>query len=302
MSQHIKYSKRTSEPGSKKPGHWPYHVVTTKIIEALEQGVVPWRKPWRGADALPCNVLTSRPYRGINLLLLSLAPYSDNRWLTLKQANSLGGQIRQGESSTVAIFWKVLELEPKDEDGKSKKKTATLLRYYRLFNVEQCIGLDLSPVETTEQISEPERVDKADAVLRNMTDPPSVVEGGSIACYSPAEDRVKMPRMSCFKSVDAYYATLFHEIGHATGHPKRLNRPEVANGSIFGSSDYGREELVAELTSAFCCASIGLDNSLIDNSASYIQSWLTSLRSDTKAIIAASSKAQRAADYIYSKR
>lgn len=302
MAQHLSRTTRGYIRGRthrrRSEGQTPYEIVTSRIIKALEEGVVPWRKPWQENSELPCNAVSHRPYHGINLFLLSLARYRDHRWLTYRQAEELGGHVKPDEESSIAVFWK--QWEPKDDEegnGKRRRESIPLLRFYHLFNVAQCEGLGLPETESTTRPHH-QRIEAADELVRLMPNPPRVHEGSKVACYSPQLDLVQIPALDTFESPDTYYATLFHELGHATGHETRLNRPGVMGTSRFGTSDYSREELVAELTSAFCSASLGLDNSLIDNSASYIQGWIKTLKADAKAIVTASAQAQRAADYL----
>ncbi|MBI5706465.1 MAG: DUF1738 domain-containing protein [Armatimonadetes bacterium] len=277
-----------------------YHIITDRIIQALQAGVVPWRKPWRGHDQLPCNAVSKRTYHGINLLLLSLTPYTDHRWLTLRQANELGGHVRQGEHASIAVFWKRLEVEKEDDKYQRQKVSVPLLRYYPVFNAEQCVGLDL-PVLDDWHAELKARIESAERVIQQMPSPPKIVEGGALAAYFPPQDLVRVPKIQDFESPEAYYSTLFHELGHSTGHETRLNRPGVTGQIVFGSCDYSREELVAELTSAFVCAEVGIDNSNLENAASYIHGWLHALSGDPRAVIAASGQAQRAANYIQGK-
>lgn len=289
---------RTHQPRSAR--RTPYDIVTDRIIQALEAGVVPWRRPWRGRDQLPCNAFSKRPYHGINLLLLSLTPYTDHRWLTLRQANELGGHVRQGEHASIAVFWKRLEVEKEDEKQKPQKYSIPLLRYYQVFNAEQCDGLDL-PVLDDWHAELKARIETAERVIQRMPSPPKIVEGGSLAAYFPPQDLVRVPKIQDFESPEAYYSTLFHELGHSTGHETRLNRPGVTGQIVFGSCDYSREELIAELASAFVCAEVGIDNSNLENVASYIHGWLHALEGDARAVIAASGQAQRAANFIQGK-
>lgn len=273
-----------------------YEAVTARIVESLEKGTVPWRKPWQ-ESSVPINAVSRRPYRGVNVFLLGLGLFRDPRWLSFKQAQKLGGYVRAGEKSMLAIFWKRLEIVRDEEPGELRKERFPLLRYYHVFNVEQCEGLKLPPLPTPS--SEPlVRIGRAEELVRSMPCPPVIREGGDSAWYRPSDDLIQVPRLEAFHSTDAFYATLFHELGHSTGHEKRLNRPGVTGEVRFGSETYGKEELVAELTSAFLCAEIGLDNSLVENAASYIGGWLEVLKSDPKAIVAASAQAQRAADYV----
>ena len=172
-----------------------------------------------------------------------------------------------------------------------------MLRYYSVFNVEQCEGLKL-PALPAVVSREHERIEAAEALVQSMPNRPTITESGQAAWYMPSADRVNIPALGSFESADAYYATLLHELGHATGHESRLHRKELQGVVRFGSADYSREELVAELTSAYCCATLRLDNSLIDNSAAYLKGWLKALKDDPKMIVIASARAQKAADYI----
>ena len=294
MSTHL---KKRGDPSRTTSTTSIYVRVTEQITKALAAGIVPWRKPWRGKELLPCNAITKRPYHGVNLLLLSLLPYADHRWLTLKQANQLGGRVKRGEQASVAVFWKYLEInDASDEEG--QRRSIPLLRQYHVFNAEQCEGLSLPVVMDDWSQDLNVRSERAEAVISTMPNPPRIREGGSVACYQPPEDLVRIPNLRDFDSPESYYATLFHELAHSTGHADRLNRPGVTGAIRFGSCDYSREELVAELASAFCCAEVGIDNSILPNAASYIHGWLETLQNDPKAIVAASGRAQRAADYI----
>ncbi len=275
-----------------------YEQVTNRIMAALEAGVVPWRKPWHEHSEPPCNAVSRRQYHGINLLLLGLSHYRDHRWLTYQQARELGGHVRLGEKASLAVFWKKWEVEnPDSSTGELRRDHIPLLRRYYLFNVQQCESLAL-PELTFNNRSHPQRIEAAEALLRNMPNPPRLHEGCKQACYYPLVDVVQMPPLEAFVSSDAYYATLFHELGHSTGHTSRLKRVGITEHPTFGTIEYSREELVAELTSSFCCALIGLDNSVIDDAASYIGGWLKRLKSDPKVIVTAAGLAQRATDWI----
>lgn len=273
-----------------------YESVTNRIISALEQGVIPWKKPWDTAASIPINAVTQKPYRGVNTFLLGITAREDHRWLTFRQAQELGGNVRRGEQSSLVVFWKQSEVK-EDEDG-NKVRRPPFLKYFNVFNAEQCEGLNLPELPVRRIIPPEERNAKAELLLSSMPNKPAVREQGHSAWYSPKEDLVQVPKIEKFTTVDQYYATKFHEFGHATGHARRLNRKGVTETVHFGSEVYSQEELVAELTSAFCCATVGLDNSLIDNSASYIDSWLEVLRADSKVLVYAAAQAQKAADYI----
>ena len=276
-----------------------YETVTNTILEALKRGVIPWRKPWDSSVSLPVNAISNRAYRGVNTFLLSLSPYTDHRWLTFKQVQEKGGRVRPGERSTMVVFWKRWEPARSDQDPEDTPKPhAPLLRYFNVFNAEQVEGLELPELYRPESRSEHQRIECADLLIETMTDRPKIREGGKAAWYRPADDLINIPPLAKFHTPDAYYATLFHELGHATGHEKRLNRSGVTQAIQFGSGEYSKEELVAELTSAFCCATVSLDNSLVEDSASYIDGWLSVLRGDHKAVVIAAAQAQRAADFI----
>jgi len=275
-----------------------YAAVADQIIGFLDRGTIPWRKPWHSTSGIPANALTRKPYRGVNVLLLGLSRYRDHRWLTYRQAVELGGNVRRGESSTEVVFWKPPEPQRGDEED-SEAGRFPILRTYRVFNAEQCDGLSLPPTQLELESRLIDRVPRAEGVLRYMPDPPTVREGEVSAWYAPGEDIVGIPLIGSFVSADAFYATLFHELGHATGHARRLGRPGISDTTRFGSAEYGREELVAELASAFVCATIGLDNSLVDNAAAYVAGWLKALRDDPRMVVVAAGQAQRAADWMF---
>lgn len=276
-----------------------YESVTRTIIDALQNGVVPWKKPWHQLQSVPVNAITNRPYRGVNTFLLSINSYTDHRWLTVKQANERGGAVRPGEKATTVVFWKRWKPDvPEDQQEHGLTREVPLLRYFRVFNAEQCVGLGLPDLLQSADSQPHVRIERAELLVKHMPNPPSIGEGGSAAWYRPSDDHVQVPELSQFESADAFYATLFHELGHATGHEKRLNRSGVTGKILFGSGEYSKEELVAELTSAFCCATATLDDRLIEGAASYIDGWLGVLKSDPKAVIIAAAQAQRAADLI----
>lgn len=277
-----------------------YSSVTQTILDALERGVVPWRKPWRSFNSLPVNAISNRPYRGVNAFLLGITPYTDHRWLTFRQVTEQGGKVGKGEKASLAVFWKLWEPNESTskEDDSEKQRRVPILRHYHLFNAEQCDSLQLPELYQPSESERHQRIQRAEQIISAMPSPPTVSEGGSSAWYRPSTDHIQVPKLEAFSTADSYYATLFHELGHATGHQYRLNRKGVTGAIQFGSGDYSQEELVAELASAFLCAKAGLDNSLITDSASYIDGWLDVLNNDRKAVVYAAAQAQKAADYI----
>lgn len=266
-----------------------YEIVTDKILEALASGTVPWHKPW--SAGLPKNATTNRPYHGINTVLLGMAPYSDPRWLTYKQAGQLGGHVRKGEHGSLITFWKQLKV---DDENEESTKTIPLLRVYKVFNVQETEELNLAPFQTNPI----EPIEAATAISAGMPNPPSIDHGGGDrAYYVPSRDSVHMPALNVFGGAEGYHSTLFHELSHSTGHTSRLNRESLKTPSPFGSDVYSREELVAEFDAAFVCAASGIDTT-IDNSVAYIAGWSRALRSDKRLVIGAASQDQKAADYI----
>ena len=273
-----------------------YDIVTHQLLTLMADGHCPWRKPWQAVGTgLPVNAISKREYRGANTWLLGSRPFNDNRWLSFRQARELGGSVRKGERASTAVFWKLLDAKGEPNGTEKGHERIPLLRYYSVFNAEQCDGLNLPPLVQTVKH---DRIQAAEELVKAMPQRPVITETGVEAWYMPSSDRVNVPALSCFHSADAYYATLLHELGHSTGHEKRLGRKEVNQLARFGSADYSLEELVAELTSAYCCAALGLDASLIENAAAYLQGWSAALNHDPRMFVLAAGRAQRAADFI----
>jgi len=266
-----------------------YAEVTSKVINSLESGVVPWVRPWQGAKGfnagLPVNFSTGRPYRGINILLLWASGYDDQRWLTYKQAQAVGANVRKGEHGSLVVFYKKLELKDVNASGESVTRSIPLLRSFTVFNVSQIDGL---PIDAPIAEPAPITYTKAADILRQA----NVAHGGNRAFYSPMADLITMPRLDQFNSEADYFATGLHELTHWTGHKSRLARD--FNGR-FGTESYAFEELIAEMGAAYLCAESGIEYTT--QHASYIASWLKVLKSDKKAIFTAASQAQKAADY-----
>jgi antirestriction protein ArdC len=272
----------------------PYEVVTESIIKQLESGVAPWRKPWR--TEMPANLASKKEYRGINVFLLASLGYGSRYWLTYRQAQTLGGSVRKGEHGSKVVFWKMDEYRKEDkETGETENRKSILLRYYTVFNLEQCEGIK-SP-EPTRVIAP---LEQCETIVNSMPNPPGF-EQDSRAFYRPSTDTVGAPARSAFDSVEEFYSTLFHELTHSTGHPSRVGREGIMEHNPFGSEDYSKEELVAEMGAAMLCGVAGIQSRTLNNSASYLQSWINKLRSDSRLIVSAASQAQKAADYILGK-
>lgn len=276
----------------------PYQVVTDRIISLLEKGVVPWQQPWNSAEQAPKNIVSKKPYRGINVFLLSAMRYSLPFWLTYKQAADLGGHVRKGEKACPVVFWKWLDVE---RDGKAER--VPMLRYYHVFNAAQCEGITVPELPQVSREHSP--IETAETIVAAMPKKPEIKHGMARAYYSPSGDFIGMPAPDQFKTGEEYYSTLFHELSHSTGHESRLNRKGVAgsegNWSAYGSNSYGKEELCAEMGAAFLCGQVGIVERTIHNSAAYISSWLQQLKSDAKLVVLAAAQAQKASDWILGK-
>ena len=278
-----------------------YQEVTDKIIETLERGVMPWRRPWNpelaGVDAMPRNAATRRRYHGINVLMLGLSPFAwstgDNRWCSYKQAAERGWQVRKGERGTIVFFFKKLAVKDGAGDGAggdAEERFIPMLRAYTVFHASQIDGIPpMTPRRSTE--IDWQRPDVVETIVRNSG--ALIRVGGGQAFYSPASDHIQMPPHDTFGSAEGYAAVLLHELGHWTGAGQRLNRDLSGR---FGTAAYAAEELRAEIGSALMCAELGLPCE-IPNHASYLQSWLRKLREDKREIFRAAAAAQRIADY-----
>lgn len=264
-----------------------YEIVTQKIIDKLERGVIPWRKPWatkRGEVAH--NWVSGRPYTGINAMLLDTGEYA-----TYKQIQAAGGQVKKGEKSHLVVFYKMLE-STEDED-----KKIPYLRYYNVFEINtQCEGLKSRFVPVPEETRAP--VESAEAIINAYKDAPKVNHGGGRACYFPSRDVIEMPKRATFAQIEGYYGALFHEMAHSTGHKDRLARAGIMETSFFCSVTYSKEELVAEIGAAMLCSISGIGFETLDNSAAYINNWLRKLKEDSRMVVTAAGQAQKAADWI----
>jgi len=274
-----------------------YQLVTDRIIEALEQGIVPWHKPWRsiGGD-MPTSLSTGKPYQGVNVWTLAatqmMRGYSSPYWTTFKQAKDRGGSVKKGEKGTPVVFWKFLE----KTDPASGEVTGKfpLLRYFTVFNLDQCEGIE-APASEPLPVRNP--IGACEAIAAGYIDGPTVNHGGNRAYYSPALDIIGMPRIEAFDTSEHYYGTLFHEFAHSTGHADRIGRKTLIHPAPFGSEDYSKEELIAEMAAAFLCGEAGIEVN-VTHHASYIGSWLKTLQGDNKMVIHAAAAATKAAKLI----
>jgi antirestriction protein ArdC len=285
-----------------------YAVVAETIINQLEQGTAPWRKEWVSSGYVPKSLSTKKPYTGINHWLLSFTAmaqeFESPWWGTFKQVKAMGGSVRKGEKGSPVVLYKSIDSKVTEGEIEVERK-AVIVTYFTVFNAEQVEWEDGAPA-----YEKPKARAHAEIILSAQ----KVVDGyykreqdliityaGDRAFYSPSKDSITVPTPETFTSDEAFYATLFHEMGHSTGHEKRLNREGVIENHYFGSELYSEEELVAEFTSAFLSSETGIAPSTIDNSASYIASWLKALKNEPKMLVKAVARAQSASDYILGK-
>jgi antirestriction protein ArdC len=274
-----------------------YQNITDRILGLLKEGTVPWHRPWAGGAGF-LNLKSKKAYRGVNIFILASAGYSSPYWASYKQVSEMGGQVRKGEHGTKVIFWRWIEVEDKDT-GKPKK--IPFLRDYTVFNVEQCDGLE-SKIPTPPEKPPVGNCEAAEAIVDAMPKRPEIKHGGHRAFYAPKSDHVGMPDKQAFDGCEEYHSTLFHELVHSTGHESRVGRPGIEDFDGFGSHQYSKEELVAEMGAAFLCGLAGIESKTLDNSAAYIASWMKKIAEDPKLVVQAAAQAQRAVDFITDKK
>ncbi len=271
-----------------------YQMVTDRIIEELEKGVIPWNKPWTGVRSGAYNRISKKPYSLINQMLLK----HNGEYATFKQWQQLGGHIRKGEKSEIIVFWKIYEKETTNDNGEKEIQKIPMLRYYNVFHISQVDGVeplqepfnDVKPIESADKVI-------IDYVAREHIDFQEIKSDK--AFYNPSHDKVVVPLKEQYKNINEYYSTTFHELTHSTGHKTRLDRLTDNKVAAFGSETYSKEELIAEIGSTTILNTLGIEtNSTFKNSVAYIQSWLQVLKNDNKFIVSAAGKAEKAVNYI----
>lgn len=299
-----------------------YQKVTDRIVQALEKGIAPWKKPWRttqkyaAAGPLPVNASTGRAYSGVNVLLLWLEAeekgYKTDRWVTYKQAQDMGGQVRKGETCAQAVIFKPFEKQAEDlsgnlrfdAEGNPLMESRVMIKPNFLFNVDQCDGLPESAVDIPHAFPDEDEQGAlhwpTEQRIMELIDAAGVAISIRLqdrAYYSPGTDRIVMPEAKQFFTEADYWSTLLHEMVHASGHEKRLNREGITKSSRkFGDPVYAFEELIAEMGSAFLCAQLGVYGEV--QHESYIDSWLKALKEDKKALFRACRHAREASDFL----
>jgi len=276
-----------------------YQIVTSEIISQLEQGIIPWQKPWNDAG-IPMNLLSKRSYRGINLWLLLSLNYERNLFLTWDQIKSVGGSVLKGEHGHIVVFWKPLQKKA-EGDEVAKDKPVPMLRYYKVYTVSQCrdIPEHLLPVRSETPV---DPIIECEAILAEMPDMPLLSFTGKEAYYNIEKDEIVLPKLKSFRTSTGYYGTLFHELVHSTGAEKRLNRKTVTDRVSFGIESYATEELIAEMGAAYLCGMTGLLPNGIKNTVAYIDHWLGVLKHDKRLLINAAGQAQKAVDFICNRK
>lgn len=285
-----------------------YGRITDKIIADLEQGVRPWLRPWNAEHAVGRITLPLRhngiPYKGINVVMLwsaaTVKGYACPLWLTFKQALELGGNVRKGETGELVVYADRISRTETNDKGEECEREIPFLKGYTVFNAEQCEGL---PAHYSARVESPtltmmQRIDAADRFFTATG--ADIRHGGTRAYYAEGPDFVQMPPFETFRDAESYAATLAHELTHWTKHDKRL--PRDMGRVKWGDEGYAREELVAELGSAFLCADLGITPEVREDHAAYIASWLKVLKDDKRLIFSAASHAQRAVDYLHGKQ
>lgn len=267
-----------------------YELVTERIIAELDKGIIPWFKPWTGT-AGAWSRSTGRAYSLLNQWLMPQGEYA-----TFNQIKKEGGKVRKGSKGYIVVFFKPTQIERENpETGEKEKRTVPVLRYYTVFNIAEQTDLQVKhsrediahtaePLEMLENIKQ-DYINREQLTFRQVE--------SNKACYNPVSDTVTMPLLEQFDTTGGYYSTLFHELAHSTGHATRLNR--IKSLACFGSDDYGKEELIAEITAAAVLNETGIENNkTLQNSTAYIQNWRDAIKADNRLVVQASSKAQKA--------
>jgi antirestriction protein ArdC len=271
-----------------------YDAINNKILAAMENGSIPWQKPW--LNGLPLNLISKKPYHGVNFILLSIGDYISPYYLTYNQVQNLGGKINKGEHGQSVIFWKIQSGSVVEADGSVTNKTFPLLRYSTVFNVTQTTLWDDPKYKSLSVIEGNSRIETCEQIIKNVYPAPIIEHSLLGASYSLTLDKIKIPPIERFLTVEEYYASLFHELIHWTGSKKRLNRIVSLDRK---SKEYAFEELIAEIGSAYLCGYAGIVPKVIDNSASYIEGWMRRIKEDAKVFVNASKLAAEAVESVF---
>ena len=271
-----------------------YQMITDRIIAELEKGVVPWAKPWTGVRSGAYSRSTGRPYSILNQMILG----RPGEYLTFNQVRQAGGTVRKGEKAAFVVFWKPLPVTEKTKDGKEVTTIVPFLRFFNVFHIDQCENVEPKYKEADLKPADP--IAEAESVIDGYVQRSGVrliKEKSDRAYYSPTFDEVHLPLIEQFPQIAEYYSTAFHELTHSTGHKKRLDRLTAT--AHFGNEEYSKEELVAEIGAASLMNTVGIETQAsFKNSAAYVGNWLTALRNDSRLIVSAAGKAEKAVKMI----
>lgn len=271
-----------------------YEIVTDRIVKELEKGVVPWEKPWIGSDGAVKHS-TGESYSLLNQMLLG----KSGEWLSYKQALAEGGCVKKGEKGSIVVFWTFLDkkTDKLDKDGNPIIEKIPFLKYYTVFHIDQCEGI--KPKWNKERFVDNKPLEEAQRLFDDYTTRENIkVHTGDKAFYRPSDDSITLPALDTFKIIEEYYSTAYHEAIHSTGAKERLNRDGIVLRTGFGSENYSKEELVAEIGACVLLNKVGIENKkTFQNNTAYIDNWLGALRNDKRFIVSASSKAEKAVKY-----
>lgn len=274
----------------------------------LERGdLPPWAKPWHVSGAAEHVGAGGRPYHGANVLVLEVSSvvngFTSRQWMTFRAIQKAGGRVNKGEKGTPVVLYRPVTFEHDNPDtGEREQGGYMLLRHYTVFSTDQAEGIDPAALVARPEPAEPAApfvpIEAAESIVSGFHRRPKILHGGARACYVPSVDTVRMPDRDCFTIPAHYYSTLFHELGHSTGHGDRLARKGITDSTFFGSHAYGLEELVAETSAAILCAASGIDAPVIESTAAYCASWLARIREDRQAFLRMAGHGVKAARYI----
>lgn len=285
-----------------------YQIVSESLIKGLEAAITsgdsaPWQKSW-SVNGTACKSYAGKTYRGVNVWIL-LASGRQGPWITWNQVAKVGGRVKadQAKKYQNICFWKFLDKTDTQADGTIKKGKIPLLRYFRVYSLEQTENVP-EPAwlvkDKAKQANPPDPIIEAEKIAKEYKDGPTVEQGFDHGCYIPAQDKVEIPAIAQYKEAGEYYSVLFHELAHSTGHKSRLARFTDENRPApFGSEDYSKEELVAEMSAAMLLAVAGVNsNKVRENNVAYLKHWIGRLKDDPRLAVCASAQAQKASDKI----
>ena len=279
-----------------------YQKITDLFIEKIESGVSPWQKTWSTSGVTPQNYFSKQSYHGINLFLLGMTPYDVPFFCTFNQAKAQGGNVRKGAKSLPVVYWNVVDskTETVTREGQTEPKKNAFIKYYNVFNIRDVEGIDFVIPQPKLAENKNATIAICESIVASMPQAPAIRHANKDAAYYvPMADYVNMPDISQFTNSAEYYKVLFHELTHSTGHQSRLNREGVTNLCRYGSTNYSKEELVAELGASFLSTFTGIaTDELLDNAAAYLKGWLRPLKEDKKFVFWAAKEAQKAVTFI----